>query len=126
MTWGLFDDRDVEFAYKFCLSHLGDRGYCAKVVELLRDVEIMRVFTWGGKPRFQLVLPQVEHTVAVAFDRDRNYIFIFLRHATYVAILVYKRDGDGFVLSHAGVDALEVKALINGPPNFAPFKGRNV
>jgi len=36
----MFDDADIETAYKFCLSQLGDGGYCAKVVVLLREVEI--------------------------------------------------------------------------------------
>jgi hypothetical protein len=115
----MFNDVDIETAYKFCMSSLGDRGYCAKVVELLREVEVRRVFTWGNKPRFSLSLPPVEHAVAVAFDRDRNYIFIFLKRThlryMYVVALIYKRDGNDFVLSQTGVDNLEVRALLNGP-----------
>jgi len=122
----MFDDTDIETAYKFCLSHFGDRGYCVKVVELLREVEIRRVFTWGNRPRFHLSLPPAGHTAATVFDPNRNYILIFLkptfpRHR-YVVVLNYKRDGGDFVLSHAVVYDLEVKALLNGPPSiiFAP------
>jgi hypothetical protein len=89
------------------------------------------MFTWGRKPRLHLSLPPNEYTVAVAFDPDQNYVFIFMKPAslkhtylkhTYVVVLVYKRDGDDFVLSHAGVYNLEVKALLNEPPNiiYAP------
>jgi hypothetical protein len=118
----MLDDGDIEAAYRFCVSRVGDRGYCAKVVELIREAEVRRVFTWGNKPRHYLILPEVEHTVAAAFDRDRNYIFIFMQYAAYIAVLVYKRNGDDFTLSHAGVDTPEVRAMKNGPPStLRPF-----
>jgi hypothetical protein len=111
-----FDRFDVEVTYKQCITHVGDRKYCAETVELLGEVVARREFVYGGKVRFRAVLPDRWQLFVAAFDRERRALVVFIGVGTSLAALYYERSGDGFRLKYVDWIVPELRATLNPHP----------
>ncbi len=111
-----FDELDVGATYRQCVAHVGDKDYCAKVVEVLGEVAVRREFVYGGKVRFKTVLQGGWRHLAVSLDGRRRAVVAFLDLGISTAALFYERSGDGFRLKFVDWITPETRALLNPHP----------
>lgn len=111
-----FDEFDAWESFVSCVQYVGDREYCAKAVELLADVATRRMYTYGGRVRFHVILPQHIRRLAMATDKGRRAVVIFLDVVGAVAVLYYEKSGDEFKLKFVDWITTELKTLKNPHP----------
>ncbi len=113
-----FDEFDAWESFMSCLQYVGDKDYCKKAVELLAEAQTRRVFTYGGKVRFHVVLPSYIQRFAMATDKERRAVVIFLDVIGATAVLFYERSGGDFRLKFVDWITTELKALRNPHPQI--------
>ena len=107
---------DTREAFETCVKYTGDREYCAKVVELLTEVQTRRVFDYGGRVRFRAFLPQHARRYAVVINKRGRVAAIFIGVIGAAAMLFYEIVGDEFKLKFVDWITTELKALKNPHP----------
>ncbi len=112
-----FDEFDAWGSFMLCLQYVGDKDYCKKAVELLAEAQTRRVFTYGGRMRFHAVLPYIRRS-AMATDKERRAVVIFLDIIGTTAVLFYERSGGDFRLKFVDWITTELKALKNPHPQI--------
>jgi len=118
-----FDRFNAWESFATCVQYTNDKEYCAKAVELLAEAEVRRTYTYGGgRVRFHLLLPQHVRRTAMAVDKGRRAVVIFLDVGDATAVLFYERAGDDFRLRFVDWITTELKALKN--PHPAAFTQR--
>ena len=117
-----FDEFNAWESFAACVKHIGDREYCKKAVELLAETQTRRVYEYGDKVRFHVLLPQHVRRTAMAVDKGGRAVVIFLDVGDATAVLFYERVGDDFRLRFVDWITTELKALKN--PHPAAFTQR--
>jgi hypothetical protein len=142
----VFDEFDAWEFYQLCTKHVEDRAYCKEVAKLLLEVQAGQLYTYGGRTRLHVILPEYKR-IAVAVDRERRSVMVFLHIATRarreetlgetpegglqhlktrrrgnirVLVLFYERCGDGcFQLKTVEWVTPETRAMMN--PHLSAF-----
>jgi len=116
MNVELFGEFDPWESFVACVFYTGDKEYCAKAVELLAEASTRRIYTYGGKVRFYAILPQHIRRLAMATDKERRAVVIFLDAIGATAVLYYEKSGGEFKLKFVDWITAELKALKNPHP----------
>jgi hypothetical protein len=111
-----FDDFDAWELFVSCVKYTGDREYCAKAVELLAEAQVRRVYDYGSRVRLRAVIRPHVKRFAVATDKERRAVVIFIDAIGAIAALFYERDGGDFKLKFVDWITTELKALKNPHP----------
>ncbi len=118
MNVAFFDEFDPWETFATCVEHTGDREYCARAVELLAEAEVRREYEYGGRVRLRAVLPTHIRRLAMATDKERRVVVIFLNVINTTAVLFYERSGGDFRLKFVDWITTELKALKNPHPQI--------
>jgi hypothetical protein len=116
MNIEVFDEFDAWRSFTSCVEYLKDREYCKKAVELLAEVYAKREYTYGDKVRFHAILPHSQRRLAMALDKERRAVVIFVDFGVSTAVLFYERHSGGFHLKFVDWITTETKALKNPHP----------
>ena len=114
-----FDRFDPWASYQSCVEYVNDKEYCKKAVALLAEAQVRLQYDYGGKVRLRAVLPHAKHNYAMATDKGRRFIVIFIDGGAYTAVLLYERRGGDFALKTVDWITTELKALKNPHPATA-------
>jgi len=116
MNVAFFDGFDPWESFVACVRYTGDREYCMKAVELLDEATTRQMYAYGNKVRFYVILPQHVRRLAMATDKERRAVVIFLDVIGATAVLYYERSGDEFKLKFVDWITTELKSLKNPHP----------
>ena len=117
MNVAFFDGFDPWESFVACVRYTSDKEYCTKAVELFAEVQAEREFQYGRKILLKAVLPAHVRRFAMAIDKGRRYVVIFIDAVASTAALFYERDsGGGFQLKFVDWITAELKALKNPHP----------
>jgi hypothetical protein len=111
-----FDEFDPWESLTECIRYVGDKEYCAKAVVLLAEAEVRHVYEYGSRVRFRAVLPPHIRRLAMATDKERRAVVIFLDAIGATAVLFYERQNGDFRLKFVDWITTELKALKNPHP----------
>lgn len=114
MSIVFFDVFDPWESYQSCVQYIGSKDYCKKAVELLIEVQERRLFTYGDKVRFHVILPShIDiRRFAIATDKNQRAVVIFLDLNASTVVLFY----ENFQLKFVDWITTETKALKNPHP----------
>jgi hypothetical protein len=115
----VFDEFDAWGSFTTCVGYTGDREYCRKAFELLAETQATEEFVYGNRSRFRLILPMyVRRHYAMAIDKSRRAVIVFVSFGKGVVALFYEKTGDShdFQLKFADWITTETKALKNPHP----------
>jgi len=103
--------------YLDCMIKTEDEEFCRGVVRAVKE-STKGVYTYGSRPRFHLVLPDIEYVGRILIDEKRDRIVIVLQHQTHTVFLHFARNGDGFVLERAELLNVDIAAMHGEYPPF--------
>jgi hypothetical protein len=112
----VFDEFDLWESFTACVKYTGDSEYCAKAVELLAETQVRREFDYGAKVRFRVNIQSHIRRLAMATDKSRRAVVIFLDVIGATAVLFYERQNGDFKLKFVDWITTEIKALKNPHP----------
>jgi hypothetical protein len=116
--------------YRECMYGVNDAVYCAGVVEAVVHASSTMIYTTTPegrtKPRFHVMRPSSDYVVNIFVDKNKESVIIMLRGRGHSIDLLYKREGDRFVLKKAVISSIETIALMNGPLNLSKSKDHEV
>ena len=115
-----FDEFDAWESFVACVQYTNDREYCAKAVELLAEAQVRRVYDYGSGVRLRAVIKSHVRRLAMATDKGRRAVVIFIDAIGATAVLFYERSDGEFKLKFVDWITTELKALKN--PHPATFK----
>ena len=117
MNVAFFDEFNAWESFAACVQYTNDREYCAKAVELLAEAEVRRTYTYGSdRVRFHVLLPPRIKRFAMATDRGRRAVVIFIDIGNATAVLFFERSDGEFKLKFVDWITTELKALKNPHP----------
>jgi hypothetical protein len=111
-----FDEFDAWESFVACIKHVGDREYCAKAVELLAETQVRRAYDYGRRVRLRAVILSHVRRLAMATDKERRAVVIFIDAIGATAVLFYEKDGGKFKLKFVDWITAELKTLRNPHP----------
>ena len=111
-----FDEFDAWESFVACVQYTNDKEYCAKAVELLAETQLRRVYDYGRKVQLRAVILSHVRRFAMATDKERRAVVIFIDAVGATAVLFYERVGDSFKLKFVDWITTESKALKNTHP----------
>ena len=111
-----FDEFDMLRSFATCMEYLSDREYCAKAVELLAEAQVRRVYDYGSKVRLRAVIKPHVRRFAMATDKERRAVVIFIDVIGATAVLFYERNDGEFKLKFVDWITTELKTLQNLHP----------
>jgi hypothetical protein len=102
------------------MQALNDAEYCSGVVDAVVQTLSSRVYSYvpegRGKPRWHLVLSNVDYVLGVFVDENKQSVVTVLRAENHMVYLIYKKNSDRrFVLRNTLVHTIQNEAMLNGP-----------
>jgi len=111
-----FDEFDAWESFVACVQYTNDKEYCAKAVELLAETQVQRVYDYGRRARLRAVILSHIRRLAMATDKGRRAVVIFIDAIGATAVLFYERSDGEFKLKFVDWITTELKALKNPHP----------